>query len=204
MECGDKLGSDDVGVCGYTLGCLPSSSPLFFLLQWLTGGCSPAGRMPTTSSAAMPPTPTPSGCPSPQLSPLLPPPHCLACAREVPVLAPSIVCVTRWRGSAMQLCSDSKSKSTDNDNSCVSPVFNGCKHPLQVRVVFWKCLVQFLLWSDRVLLLVCFYTELMHVKTCTYIKLCLELSQTKHKMAVKIMQLSMHEAGFNPALGTVL
>lgn len=68
MQCGDKLGSDDVWVCGHTLGCLPSSSPLFFLLQWLAGGCSPAGRMLTTSSAAMPPTLTPSGCSSPQLS----------------------------------------------------------------------------------------------------------------------------------------
>lgn len=70
--------------------------------------------------------------------------------------------------------------------------------------MFWKCLVQFLLRSAGVLLLVCSDTELMHVKICTYSKLCLELSQTKHKMAVKILQLSMHEAGFNPALGTVL
>lgn len=53
--------------------------------QWLAAGCSLTGGMPTTSSAAMPPTRTPAGglCPPTRVTPLLAAPSLLGrCLRR--------------------------------------------------------------------------------------------------------------------------
>lgn len=154
MECGDKSGSEDVLECVDTHWVAsrhphPGSSSCS---GWRRAAHPLAGCRLPLQQRCRPPR-------HPQVVPLPScPRHChLLAARHMlgkclwSLLAPSIACVVCWRGSAVRPCRDSKSKSTAN--SCVSPVFNGCKHPLQVRVVFWKCFVQLLLRSAGVLLL---------------------------------------------------